>query len=137
MANTQRGELGVEVGGKAYTLRPTFDALCSLEEVVGKPVDEILAGVNEGRLSGIRSVTWCVLQDAHGAEFTTLKQASEWIELAGGVDIVLPWLHQVLEMNAPETVRGGADGNPRRGRRQTRGRDGTGARSRSTPGASV
>lgn len=138
MANGQRGEVAVTVGGKSYTLRPTFDALCELEEVSGKPIDDILKGMNEGRVSGVRAVVWCCLQDQHAAEFKTLKQASEWIELAGGADVVLPWVHKVLDMNAPEqAVSGGAAAHPRKGRRQKRGPRGTGARSRSTPGGSV
>lgn len=100
MANQERGELGVTVGGKTYTLRPTFDAICNLEEAAGKPIAEILTGVQEGRMSGVRGMAFCLLQDKHGREIRTLKDASEWIETAGGADVVLPWLNKVLELNS-------------------------------------
>lgn len=102
MANPERGDVGVTVGGKAYTLRPTFDSLCELEELAGKPLHALMEGVEQGRLSGIRAVTWCFLQDAHAGEIKTLKDASRWIEAAGGVDVVLVWIQRVLGLNEPE-----------------------------------
>lgn len=102
MANPERGEVGVTVGGKAYTLRPTFDAICELEDLVGKPLHVLMQGITEGRLSGVRAVVWCFLQDRHAAEFRELKDASRWIEEAGGVDVVHPWIARALGLNMPE-----------------------------------
>jgi hypothetical protein len=102
MANQEKGEVGVTVGGKSYTLRPTFDSLCELEDLVGKPLHELIDGIQQGRLSGVRAVTWCFLQDEHAAEIRTLKDSSKWIEKAGGVDAVLQFIHQALGMNQPE-----------------------------------
>lgn len=137
MANKERGEKRVTVGGKDYTLRPTFDALCELEEVTGKKIDGLLQAMDDGRLSGLRNVVWCLLNDVHAAEFPTLKDASVWIELAGGVDEVLPWVHDVLGINKPEQAAGGAQTHPRKGRQRKRARTGTGARSSRTPAESV
>lgn len=109
MANPERGEVGVMVGGKPYTLRPTFDALCELEELVGKSVDDVLQSIQQGRLSGLRAVVWCFLQDQHSQEIKTLKDASQWIERAGGVDNVLDLVHRALGLNTPELSAAKAD----------------------------
>jgi hypothetical protein len=102
MANPARGEVGLMVGGKAYTLRPTFDALCELEDLVGKPLHTLMAGIQEGRLSGLRAVVWCFLQDEHAREIITLKDASQWIERAGGADAVNDAIQRALGINAPD-----------------------------------
>lgn len=114
MANPERGEVGVIVGGKGYTLRPTFDALCELEELVGKPLHELLQGIQQGRLSGLRAVVWCFLQDQHSDEIKVLKDASHWIEAAGGADPVMDLVHRVLGVNAPDQAPAGGqtDANP-------------------------
>lgn len=102
MANQERGELGVTVGGKRYTLRPTFDSICELEELLGKSIDGVLVGLNEGRRSGLRAVVWCCLQDEHADEIKVLKDASRWIERAGGLDVVSEWINRMFSLNAPE-----------------------------------
>lgn len=131
MANQERGELGVEVGGRRYTLRPTFDALCELEDLRDQPIEQILASIDAGRFSGVRAVVWTLLQDQHAAEFRTLKDASVWIEEAGGLDVVMGWLQQMFAMNsAPPDVGGVA--HPPEGQA-----DGTGASSSSAPDASA
>jgi hypothetical protein len=128
MANPERGEVGVTVGGKPYTLRPTFDALCELEAVENKPIDQILRTIEEGRLSSVRAVTWCLLQDQHAAEFPTLKHASRFIEELGGADQAVAVLYRVMGLNAePEA---GAENPPT-------AQAGTGSVSAETPVTSV
>ena len=104
MANAQRGEAAITVDGTEYTLRPTFDALCELETLVNKPFADILNTVTEGRLSGLRSVAWCLLQDRHGAQIKTLKDASEWIEEAGGADVVLEAVYRCFSLNMDSAI---------------------------------
>lgn len=115
MANPERGELGVMVDGKSYTLRPTFDSICELEDLIGKAVDAVdgpLVAATEGRRSGLRAVVWCVLQDEHSDEIKVLKDASLWIEKAGGVDVVYPWIERLFAINAPDEPVQGGDANP-------------------------
>lgn len=114
MANPERGELSVTVGGKAYTLRPTFDALCEFETLTGKSLDSMLESINNGSLSGLRAVVWCVLQDQHGDEIKVLKDASRWIEKAGGVVEVTAHLNTLMGINAPEPTEtdGATSANP-------------------------
>lgn len=127
MANPERGEGSVTWGGKAYTLRPTFDALCELEERLNKPVDRIMAEMEEGRVSSTRSVMWMLLQDEHAIDFPTLKHASTLIE-GIGMDHALAVLYRVMGLNVEEAK---SEVNP------PDAQAGTGDVSEKTPVASV
>ena len=83
MANRARGELGVTIGDQRYTLRPSFDGLCELEDATGKDIDAMLEQMTAGKLSGVRAVIFAVLQAEHQQEIRTLKDASAWIERLG------------------------------------------------------
>jgi hypothetical protein len=111
MANRERGEIGVEVDGKGYTLRPTFDAICEYEILTGKAPEEFFQDMERGTFHGLRASVWCLLQDEHGEEIRTLKHASEWIERAGGVDVVMAHLAQLWEWNTEPTT-GASDAHP-------------------------
>lgn len=132
MANQERGELGVEVGGRRYTLRPTFDALCKLEDLLDKDIETILGSIDQGRLSGVRAVIWTLLQDQHEDEIRSLRQASEWIERAGGLPVVMPWLQTVMGFNSEPAADGGTGANPPEGQA-----DGIGASSERAAAVSV
>src|SRR4026208_1598914 len=100
MANREKGEIDVTVEDRVYTLRPTFDAICELETVTGgKTVDARFEDSGAGRLSGLRACVWCLLQDQHGEEIRTLKDASEWITKAGGPVVVMAHLADVRDLN--------------------------------------
>lgn len=45
MANSYRGEVTVSVAGRAYTLRPTFQILCEIEERIGLTLPQLLRRV--------------------------------------------------------------------------------------------
>jgi hypothetical protein len=109
MANRERGEVSIEVGGKAYTLRPTFDAMCEFEDLTGKTVDDLFEDVLKNKLSGMRAVVWCLLHDAHAEEIKTLKDASRWVDRAG-IDAVRDAVERALGLNqAPAPTQGGAE----------------------------
>jgi hypothetical protein len=108
MANQERGELGVEVEGTRYTLRPDFNALCELEDLLGKTFTETALEMSNGRPnSGLRSVIWCLLQDKHGAEIKTLKDAGQWIVRAGGAEKVMAMVDELFTL-----VAGGEESKP-------------------------
>ncbi len=101
MANQERGELGVTVEGKRYTLRPDFNALCELEDLLGKTFTETALEMSNGRPNtGLRSVIWCLLQDKHGAEIKTLKDAGNWIVRAGGGEAVMAMVDDLFKIVA-------------------------------------
>lgn len=122
MANRERGEVGVKVDDRQYTLRPTFDAICELEELTGKTLDKLFDDINAGRLSGLRSCVWCLLQDQHANEIRTLKDASEWIERAGGPEVLLARLADMRDLNTEKAT----NGNGSRAARPRKARAGTG-----------
>ena len=41
MANAARGEVTLELGGERYVLRPTFGAVCEIEDAIGTSLFEI------------------------------------------------------------------------------------------------
>lgn len=47
MANHYRGEVTVSVVGRAYTLRPTFQIMCEMEERIGLMLPQLLRRVAE------------------------------------------------------------------------------------------
>jgi len=99
MANQQKGELGVTVEGQRYTLRPDFNALCELEDLLGKTFTETALEMSNGRPnSGLRAVVWCLLQANHGEEIKTLRDAGSWIVRAGGADVVMKWVDELFNL---------------------------------------
>lgn len=133
MANQERGELGVQVEGKRYTLRPDFNALCELEDLLGKTFTEAALEISNGRPnSGLRSVVWCLLQDRHADEIKTLKDAGAWIVKAGGADKVMVMVDELFTLVADEEEPKKADTvNP------PAAQDGIGQRSSTTPAESA
>lgn len=128
MANQEKGELGVTVDGKRYTLRPDFNALCELEDLLGKTFTETALEMSNGRPNaGLRSVVWCLLQDKHGAEIKTLRDAGNWIVRAGGADLVMGHVDKLFTLIAEDET----PANP-----QT-AQDGTGDASSKTPAESA
>ncbi len=131
MANQERGELGVTVEGKRYTLRPDFNALCELEDLLGKTFTETALEMSNGRPnSGLRSVIWCLLQDKHGAEIQTLKDAGNWIVRAGGADTVMALVDELFTLVAGDEPKEKTANPPT-------AQDGIGERSSTTPAESA
>jgi len=48
MANQQRGETTIKIGGKEFTMRPTFQALCDIEDRVGMGIPELIMRLSSG-----------------------------------------------------------------------------------------
>lgn len=51
MANKARGEIGVRLNGVDYTLRPSFSALCELEDRAGLTFLELAQRIAEQKIS--------------------------------------------------------------------------------------
>lgn len=60
MANKYRGEVNITLAGEKYVLRPTFEALCELEERAGEPILSIMSGMQDGkiRLKDMALIIW-------------------------------------------------------------------------------
>ncbi len=59
-ANTKVGELDLELGGKSYVLRPSFEVMQAVENLTGKACSEIIMDINRGtpRATEIVQVLW-------------------------------------------------------------------------------
>jgi len=68
MANRHRGEVEVTLGGARYTLRPTFEALCEIEDRTGLGLVELARRFWEGRFGArqLAVVLWAGIRAAGG-----------------------------------------------------------------------
>lgn len=50
MANKNRGEILIKLGSKKYVMRPSFQALCSIESEINKSIIDILINLSHSKL---------------------------------------------------------------------------------------
>ncbi len=78
MANPNRGGVSVRVGDDEWTFAFSINALCELEDHLGRPVPKIVDALGDPanlRITDVRALVWAGLLDHH--EGTTLKEAGE------------------------------------------------------------
>jgi len=65
-ANPERGEVEIELGGKAYPMRPSYRALKEIEATTGRPIMGLLLDGREGgfRVSDLAAVVTAGIQEA-------------------------------------------------------------------------
>lgn len=92
MANPHRGEVEFEAGGKTYKLSYSANALCELEDALGKSVNEIAALMQDTqnfRLSVVRTVFWAGLLDHNdGLDMKGAKAIFKHLDPVGAVELV-------------------------------------------------
>lgn len=84
MANRVRGDVGLLLGGQAFTLCFDINALCALEDGLGVDVSELgdLMG-GSVKLKTIRTLLWAGLQHHHaGITETEVGQVMQIADLA-------------------------------------------------------
>ncbi len=91
MANRHRGEVEVALGGARYTLRPTFEALCEIEERTGLGLVELARRFWEGRfgVGELAVVLWAGIRAAHGAA-PDYERIGRWVVEQGVQDLAGP-----------------------------------------------
>lgn len=101
MANPHKGEVDFQAGDKTYTLRYSNNALCQLEEAMGKTIIEISNELaswakepDKVSLSTVRKVFWAGLG---GGKKMTLEAAGDIIDEAGGLSVVMEAISKALE----------------------------------------
>ena len=106
MANPHKGE--VALGD--YTLVMSINAVCELEDALGKSIDEIGAEMSGGsmRMGTLRAVVWAALQEHHPG--TTMQDAGRIIGEVG-MDEVGPKIGEAFQAAFPqkEGAKGKAD----------------------------
>lgn len=89
MPNKLRGEVALQAGEKTYTLHLSVNALCALENEVGRGANEIFVDLDKGnkvKVGTIRAIVWAALTDNHPE--ITLKEAGAIITEIGMADLV-------------------------------------------------
>lgn len=102
MPNPHRGSVALQVGDRAYTLAFSVNALCELEDALGKPVAKIADGLSDPanvRLSTVRALLWAGLQDYHPG--TELKAAG-LIASEAGIPAVMEAIGKAFSLAFPE-----------------------------------
>ena len=78
MANPNRGGVSVRVGDDEWTFSFSINALCELEDLLDKPVAQIVATLGDPdnmRISNVRAMVWAALLDHH--KDITLNEAGD------------------------------------------------------------
>jgi hypothetical protein len=84
MANKNRGESDLKIGGKTYTLKFGWNAIAQIETVLDKGINEILPLIQDPasfRGGALIAVLWGVLRHHHGE--LTLEDAGDLLDEAG------------------------------------------------------
>ena len=109
MANPHRGAVAVRVGEREWTFSFSINALCELEDCLGKPVPQIVDALGDPanvRMTDVRALVWAAMLDHHDG--VSLKEAGK-VASDIGVVTCLEKVGKALEIAFP-TVKG----NPRR-----------------------
>ncbi len=113
MANPNRGGVGVRVGDDEWVFSFSINALCELEDLLDKPVAQIVVALGDAdnmRISDVRAMVWAALLDHH--EGITLKEAGGVASKIGTMDC-LEKVGKALELAFPTK----AARNPRKAKR--------------------
>jgi len=144
MANREKGEVSLMIGGASYTLCLDINAMCRLEEMFSTPTQEVtfqdvLVHVNRNSMRHIRAVLWVAFLKHH-PDFT-FEQLADGMTEAGGlmpfVQGALASLGLAATPDPKDVQKSGVNGtNPHKAQRRPRGAGGTGTVSTGTGAAS-
>jgi len=109
MANPERGEIDLEVGGKRYRLKLGTMGLRVLQEALSTPAKpvtfiEVMDGVFKGNIDYLLAVIWAASQHHHPE--LTQKDVDHLLDGLGGVGDSLPIMidtaHKLMESSKPD-----------------------------------
>ncbi len=110
-ANPDQGEVPFNVeGGQSYALKFSIPAVIALEDLLDKPVAEVMVGVARGRVGYIRAALAAGLRDFH-PKVTTADISDFMMKIEGGA--LAPVLKAMqLAFPSKEEAAGEGDGDP-------------------------
>jgi hypothetical protein len=116
MANPERGEVSIDVGGELYTLKLTINAAATLQGRHKKTLKQILLDTDELDVVAIRGIIWVLLQKHHAAKFKSEESVGPFIDDAGGIQPVLEKIMEAFEINSDpnpleQATEGGTSGD--------------------------
>lgn len=105
MANRERGELSMDIGGETYTMSLTIDTMVRLEDVFStpeKPVyfKEIAEAAEKGSMKHTRAFVWAVLVENHPD--LKLTDIGKLIAQGGGLHAFTNKLAQLAGISQPD-----------------------------------
>jgi hypothetical protein len=105
MANRERGEVALEVGGQQYTLVLTTNAMCELEDLLSTPdkdvtFPEVVTKAARLSIRAMRALVWAAARERHPE--MTLAQAGALIYAAGGVIGFKPTMDKIIDSAQPD-----------------------------------
>ena len=130
MANPNKGEVDVEIGGQHYRLAFTTNSICELEEQLGRgwfdiaselatwspptdadgkspkkeTADELRQRMARVKFSLMRAIFWAMLREHRPT--ITLKAAGDLMQASGDRGGVLELINRVFERSMPEAKEG-------------------------------
>jgi hypothetical protein len=144
MANRDKGEVGITIGGQPYTLVLDIDAMIAVEERLSTPdrevtFQDVMLKADRGSVTYTRLFFWALVQRHHPT--VTLEAAGHLLMEAGGMQAVLKVLAPAVVAASPDPRDLKALGIklPKKGAnpRKAQDGDGTGAISTASPVASA
>lgn len=142
MANREKGEVSVDIGGKTYTLLVNMHAWALAQDALTKGdavpgLDMLSKRLSSGHMLSIIAVFWAALQQYHADEVLTIRHATTLLEKSEGkaAEALVKAVNQSGADKA-DLRELGVEGNPTKARSEKRA-NGVGETSTSTPAASV
>lgn len=102
MANKERGQVSIDIDGKAYKLVYSTNALCELEDALNRNVNSITTEVQDPskvRLKTLRAMFWAGLTEHHPD--IDLKAAGNLMTI-GGASAVMTKVGEAFRLAFPE-----------------------------------
>lgn len=98
MANRQRGEVTMVLNGRKLVLRPTFDAMCQLEDYLGTTIVKVLGELEQGvaRVKTISAIIWAGWLGYNEKSCPTVEEVGDMVLKDG--------LLKVLEQKTPRNM---------------------------------
>lgn len=90
MANKQRGEVTINLDDTNYTLRPSFEALCEIEDRLDTSIPALISQFQQGnvRIKSLAIVVWAGVWAIQKDKAPTIPQFGEMINRKGLLNVM-------------------------------------------------
>jgi len=90
MANEQRGEVSIKLNDKEYTMRPTFEALCELENRLNTTIPQLIVDLQTGIVSikAVATIIWAGIWGYNKEEAPSIIEVGEMVVSDGMINII-------------------------------------------------
>ncbi len=90
MANKERGEVTLALGGESYVLVPSFEAVCGVEERIGTNLFEFGRRIEVAQVSAVELIDFAHACVAEAGHEVTRERLAESIVEAGTATVLAP-----------------------------------------------